>query len=236
MDELELALDDCLQRLASGKANLAQCLARYPQYADRLRPMLEAALQVRRGRDVRPSGAVRARARARVMEHIEAHPRRRRSSLVLPPLALIVMVLACMLLLFGTGAAQAAMPGQPLYGLKLSSEQAWCATYPDRVSADLFLADRRASELVELASVPSAGQNSAGISEEGAESEVVAAYTDVLDRLDTETTDVNAGRVMTELEAHQQRLLKAGLHVPKLDNILEHAEHRTNHGQGNGKP
>ena len=38
MDELELVLDDCLQRLASGKSSLAQCLARYPQYAAELRP------------------------------------------------------------------------------------------------------------------------------------------------------------------------------------------------------
>src|SRR5512146_1090206 len=119
MDELENALDDCLQRLASGKTTLAQCLARYPQHANELRPMLEAALQVRRGKDVRPSGAVRDRTRTKLMKHIATHPRQPRTIRVVPRLAFSLVGVVLALLMAGTAAAQGAMPGQALYGLKL---------------------------------------------------------------------------------------------------------------------
>ena len=39
--QLALALDKALQMRAAG-ASLAECLARYPQFANELRPLLEA--------------------------------------------------------------------------------------------------------------------------------------------------------------------------------------------------
>ncbi len=234
MEELELALDDCLQRLASGKASLAQCLARYPQYAAELRPMLEAALELRRGKAVRPSGAVRYRTRTKLQQHIEAHPRQPRKMRVVPRLAFMVMVLACVLLAAGTGAAQAAMPGQILYGLKLSSERAWRAAAPDPVAADLYLADRHANELVMVASWQPASAAGGGVSEESAEAQAMGAYVEVLDRLATETTALNASSILSELQEHHDKLLRAGIHVPRLDDIISHAQSQKNPGQGNG--
>src|SRR5512146_1233597 len=143
MDELELALDDCLQRLASGKLSLGQCLARYPQYASELRPILETALRVQQGKNVRPSGAMRARTRARLAQHIERHPRQPRKIRVVPRLAFALVSVALALILVGTAFAQAALPGQVLYRLKLSTERAWRAASPNPVSTDLLLADRR---------------------------------------------------------------------------------------------
>src|SRR5512135_1073625 len=122
MDELELALDECLRQLASGKVSLGQCLARYPQYATELRPILETAMRVQQGKVMRPSGAVRARARRKIANYIETHPRQPRKVRVVPRLAFVMVTLALALMLVGTGFAQAALPGQPLYRLKLSTE------------------------------------------------------------------------------------------------------------------
>ena len=234
MDELERALDDCLQRLTSGKSSLAQCLARYPQYGAELRPMLEAALQVQRGKRLRPSGALRDRTRAKVMAHIEAHPRQPRTMPVVPRLAFILVSLACALLLVGTGVAQAAMPGEPLYALKLSSEQAWRAANPHPVDVDLFIANRRANELLTLANKPVTTPNGSGVSKSSAEAEVLAAYTDVLNRLAAETNAIDANSILQELESHQSELSNAGIHVPKLDDIVSHGKSDKDHGQGQG--
>ncbi len=231
-DELELALDDCLQRLSTRKASLAQCLARYPQFAAELRPMLEAALELQRGKEVRPSGAVRDRTRAKLLKHIEAHPQQPRKIRTLPRLAFMIVVLACALLAAGTGAAQAAMPGQPLYGLKLSSERAWRAANPNPVAADLFLANRHAEELVEVAS-QSATLPDAGVSEADAEAQAMGAYIEVIDRLTSETTDENANDILHELEAHRDKLLKAGVRVERLEEILSHAQPPGSQGSGN---
>lgn len=235
MDELERALDDCLQRLGSGKASLAQCLARYPEYAAELRPMLEAGLELKRGKQLRPSGAVRNRARAKLMAHIEAHPRQSRRIQIVPRLAFAFIAMVLALFLVGTGVAQAAMPGDPLYGLKLTSEQAWRAAAPDPVSVDLFLASRRADELVALAGKPATTPKENQASKAGTEAQVLAAYTDVLSRLAKETDKVHADKIMSELQSHQTELSEAGIHVTELDEIIvTHGQSQENHGQGQG--
>ncbi len=221
MDELELALDDCLQKITTGKSSLAQCLARYPQYADQLRPMLEAALQVQRGKQVRPSGTVRDRTRAKVRNYVEEHPRQPRKAQAAPRLAFILVLAVLALFLVGAAAAQSAMPGQPLYGLKLSTERAWRAAYPDPVAADLMLADRHANELIEVAGYASAVPTNA-VYEMDAESQAMGAYVEVLDRLSTEINSNNEGNIVHELKGHQDKLAKAGIHVPKLDEIVGH--------------
>ncbi len=235
MEELELALDDCLQRLASGKASLAQCLARYPQYAAELRPMLEAALELQRGKAVRPSGAVRDRTRAKLQQHIKAHPRQPRKIQVVPRLAFMLVILAFALLAAGTGAAQGAMPGQILYGLKLSSERAWRAAAPDPVAADLYLADRHAKELMAVASWQPASSAGTGISQSDAEAQAMGAYVEVLDRLATETTAINANSVLAELQEHHDKLLRVGIHVQRLDDLISHSGPPSEPGQGNGQ-
>jgi hypothetical protein len=233
MDELELALDDCLQRLASAKSSLAQCLARYPQYEAELRPLLEAAMRLHQGRTVRPSGAMRDRTRAKLLSHIEAHPKQPRKTRVIPRLVVGMMVVALAFIFAGAGLAQSALPGEALYPLKLSSEYAWRATSPDPVAVDLMLADRRSSELLTLASRQVAANANVGIVQPNAETEGIAAYTDVLDRLETETGGSTAEQILLRLQAHQDKLARAGIHVPKLDDIVSHGRAQTGEGQGN---
>ena len=52
MDEIEIALEDCLQQITTGRSSVGQCLSRYPRYAAELRPMLEAAVRLRDVADV----------------------------------------------------------------------------------------------------------------------------------------------------------------------------------------
>ena len=145
-----------------------------------------------------------------------------------------MMVAALAFAFAGTGFAQSALPGETLYGLKLSSETAWRAASPDPVGADLVLADRRAGELLTLAGRQTAANASEGVSQPDAETEGIAAYTDVLDRLETETTGPNADQVLYRLQAHQDELSKAGIHVPKLDDMVAHGQGHDGQGQGQG--
>lgn len=92
------AFNDCIDRLNAGQS-LDDCLRAYPQHADRLRPLLETAILVRRARPAVPPGA-QARVRQQVMQ---AAPRRSlRLSFTSPGLALAaasVLVVAFVLAL-----------------------------------------------------------------------------------------------------------------------------------------
>src|SRR5512141_1712376 len=111
MDEIEIALEDCLQQITTGRSSVGQCLSRYPRYAAELRPMLEAAVRLRQGRDVRPSGAMRERTRARLAEHMASHPRQpRKRRRPVPGFALTLLALALAFLAVGTAFAQGALP------------------------------------------------------------------------------------------------------------------------------
>jgi hypothetical protein len=221
MNELEFALDDCLQQLAAGTASIDQCLALYPQLAAELRPLLETALRLQQGKHVRPSGALRDRTRARLADHIQEHPRRHpKRRRPIPGLVTGLVALALTLLVVSTAFAQAALPGEGLYTWKLSTEQVWRATSNDPLAVDLSLAGRRTDELVSIGKDPVR------------ESDGIAAYTDVLNRLAVESAGPHSDEVLGELQAHQQTLAKAGLHVPALDRIIEHSKS----AHGSSKP
>ena len=226
MDELELALEDCLQQLASGTISLGQCISRYPRYAAQLRSMLEAAVRLQQGRQVRPSGALRDRTRARLAEHMESHPGRPpRGGHAIPKFAVTLVALAFALFMVGTAFAQAALPGQTLYNWKLSTERAWRATSADQVSFDLTLADRRTDELLTVSKDRSLG-----------ETDGIAAYTELLNRLAAETNGPNRAKVMNALESHQKKLSQAGIHVPELDEIVSHSKGQAGQGHDGSKP
>jgi len=237
MDDLQLALDKCLQQLTAGRWSLARCLAEYPEYAAELRPLLETAMRFQQGKALRPTGAMRDRARARLASHIQSHPRTGKAAM-LPRVRVVLIATFFALLIAVSALAQAALPGQILYGLKLSTEFAWRAAAADPIKADLTLADRHAAELLTIAS----GNNSNGSAvvqmawQANAESEGVAAYVDVLDRLDSETNTSNSGQILGMLMAHQARFSQAGIHVPRLDRMVSYAQSRRASGNPPGEP
>ncbi len=134
-------LSNCLAALERGEG-LADILARYPQAASELKPLLEAAdwLEGQQAAVEPRPGFVRA-SRSRLIEKIEAEPvaaggwleqiiAQLRSALggswrVALQLSLAAVLLAC-LVLTGSEAAlasQGALPGEALYSLKLGLER-----------------------------------------------------------------------------------------------------------------
>lgn len=119
-------LEECLEHLQNGES-LEQVLERYPQFQAELRPLLEAALFARELRVIAhaPRGAM-ARSRARMLA---AAQRRGVSFFNLPwsarvSPAIFIAVGLILVGLVGTSIASAqALPGDPLYGLKLATER-----------------------------------------------------------------------------------------------------------------
>ncbi len=128
---LEDALEVCLQALQDG-ADLEACLALYPDLAEDLRPLLEAALEAQTTPSL-PTAAAISRSRARFLTRAGALRARRsgRLSALLPLFqqtlrpALAGVVLVVLGFLLGTrlmSAAAAALPGDALYPLKRAQE------------------------------------------------------------------------------------------------------------------
>lgn len=114
------AFNDCVDRLADG-ASVEECLRLYPQYAGRLRLMLEAGLTVRRAQPSRGEILMaQERVEARIVRALEA-PRRTREPLARRWLSLAAGFLLVFAL--GTGlVAQESLPGDALYGVKRLTE------------------------------------------------------------------------------------------------------------------
>jgi hypothetical protein len=210
MNNFDQALEDSLQKMASGAASANECLAQYPEYSAELKPLLQTAGHFEIGREVVPSEAYKERARGQLMAYIKDHPHRR-NRFNFPTIWNIAIALAVLVIAFlvtGTVFAQGALPGQPLYEWKLSTEQAWRAGSPDRVGVDLELADRRASELTSVS----------GNADD--EARALSGYQDVLTRLNSESDAKNNDRIMTTLKSNQQKLSAAGIKIPALDSHL----------------
>jgi hypothetical protein len=123
------AFEDCLRAMEAG-ATLESALARYPQFADELRPMLLAVQAVRPSQPLRVPKQSEEASHARLLARARELRQQNRRSFALWPqlnlvarLALIVLVLAA----GGLGAASAsaqALPGEALYPVKRLVEQA----------------------------------------------------------------------------------------------------------------
>ncbi|MDE3090214.1 MAG: hypothetical protein KGJ80_12600 [Chloroflexota bacterium] len=210
MSDLERVWEDCLEKIEQGGATRDDCLARYPQHAAELRRMFAAADALARGNQLRPSAAFQAEARARLIEHMRAHPRARPSRRAVPVyrLAFAMALLLLLVVSGGTGLAQAAMPGDWLYDLKIASEQVWRAATPDPLSADLAIANRRVDEMTRVAGNPRAET----IAREG--------YARALANLAAQMESSSREQVLRELMAQEDVLNRSGLTVPELNRLL----------------
>lgn len=130
------AFDDCLRAMEAG-ATLEAALARHPQLAEELRPMLQAV------QSVRPSQVLRVPKQSEEASHARFMARARQlrqsrsrvaggwwSQFSLVP-RLAFAVLALVLGSFGVVTVSASsLPGDPLYGVKRSVEQAQLSLTP----------------------------------------------------------------------------------------------------------
>jgi len=158
-DKLAQTLEECLELLRQG-VSLEECLARYPEYAGELEPLLRTAQVARERLSFGIPTRAKARIRARVMaewnhEHAPREQPWRLPSLV-PRWAVVTACVVLALLLGGAGTAMAAggaVPGDLLYPVKMTTEEVRLAfTFSDLAKAELHvdLAERRVDEIRKL--------------------------------------------------------------------------------------
>lgn len=159
-NDLQNALDNCIDRLAAGES-VEDCLRAHPQHAAALRPMLESGLLARRARpDNAEIAAAQERARTRFESTLEAQTFRRfrvKREPGMGPLlraaALIIALAFVSLLMAGGGAvalAQNSLPGDRLYDLKRLTERVQLSLASDADSLQAEFAARRITETESL--------------------------------------------------------------------------------------
>jgi hypothetical protein len=205
MTEFEQVLEQCLDDLEQGASNVDQCLARHPRHAAQLRPVLLTAAGLEQGRVVEPSAAFKARARAKLTLHMQAHPRQSvYSGFTFWRLATSLAMILLALLATGTVYAQSALPGDLFYEWKLASERAWRAVSPDPIRTDLAIANRRIDELNAVAHDPLLS----ALALEG--------YQEVLTRLEAELDAETLEQILPRIEVEQQPIETPEQLVPTL--------------------
>lgn len=149
-------LDTCLERLARGDTP-EQCLARYPEQAIELEPLLRTAAMTRAAVAIAPRAESRARGWQRVSEALrETSPARASIFSAMPRWAVAMAALIVFLVASGAtaGAAAGSLPDSFLYPVKLATEKVQLSlTFSHLVKTELLvkLADRRVSEITSMA-------------------------------------------------------------------------------------
>ena len=209
MKDFQRTLEDCLTKLSNGTATLDECLARYPEHADQLKPLLQTVLLLNRGRDVTPSPTFNAYTHSAVVQYIRSHPRQPRNIMPLfQRSALTFAMLVAALLVTGTAQAQSALPGGALYAWKLTSERVWRAISPNLVATDLKLAERRLNEWLAVTDDPALSDNA------------MNSYLDALSKLESSSDVQSITLIVPALQSQQQTLNDAGLSSPELDDYI----------------
>jgi len=163
--EFDNNLDECLERLLAKGETLEQCLESYPEQADELKPLLQTALVAQKASAVQPHPEFKARARYEFRSALqEIAPRKSRPLFGWKPQWATVIITVIVLILAGGGTVAAAgnsMPDEPLYPVKLATEQARLALTPSDIGKAQFateLADKRVNEIIYLANKGKSGQ------------------------------------------------------------------------------
>jgi hypothetical protein len=158
--DFEDVLDESLERLFINNESLDQVLGSFPEYADRLKPLLETAMGARQLSAIQPRQEFRENARrqfqAALLEKATGKSRFSFGGIWQHALATAVAVLL-VIVTAGSGtvyAASGSMPDSLLYGVKLASEKVQLAlTFSTLGKAELNarLADKRVEEIEYLA-------------------------------------------------------------------------------------
>ena len=168
-------LDVCLRDIQSGAGTIEDCLARYPQHADELRPLLEMAVWLEGVKTPEPSPAFQAQLRQRLMDLPEPTPaprqplafpvlagrRRAVSRGAVRWLAAAAAVMLLVLSLSTAALASDALPDEPLYPVKRATEQVRLAVTfnaADRAQLHAMLAELRRREAEAMLARGQAGQ------------------------------------------------------------------------------
>ena len=161
--EFNTILDECLDRILFMGETPEQCLASYPQYADELKSLLEAAVMTSQVNQLEPDADFKRKARGEFLSVVrEAEPRKKPSFFSIEWLSLrrglvtgVAAVLIVLIALGGTAAASLnSMPNNFLYPVKRATEQvqlAFTFTSIGKAEAYARLANTRVNEIVYMA-------------------------------------------------------------------------------------
>jgi hypothetical protein len=204
-NDLETILDTCLNQIEEGKTSVDECLARFPEHANQLKPLLLAATTLARGREVVPDPRYRARARAKLSIYMQQHPQHKRISPIFWRFTIGLVTVILLFVASGTTFAQGALPGDALYNWKLTSESVWRITSRDQLGVDLALSNRRMYELIDVSS------------DQGRRARAVDNYEKLLIQFSTETNEKDQQRIVPILRAQHDALQRAGVSIPELE-------------------
>ena len=158
--EFDNVLDECLERLLAKGGTVEQCLRSFPEHADELEPLLETALAAKKASAIQPRPEFRDRARYQFYAALQERERKRSRpffSWGRQPQWVAAVAIVLVLLLAGSGtvaAASGSMPDEPLYPVKLATEQVQLVLSPSALGkAELYakLADKRVLEIARMA-------------------------------------------------------------------------------------
>ncbi|HNA88069.1 MAG TPA: DUF5667 domain-containing protein [Anaerolineales bacterium] len=165
MNDLFDILEICLNEIENG-ADLETVLARYPDQAGELRPILKTAVQARNASVPEPSPEAIRRGRSRVMQRaaemreVKASPRKR----VIPAFQRLAISfsLAALLLMSSTGllnASASALPGENLYPVKRGWENIRLLLVFDQQARKLLEFEFENERLYEVSALLSEGRD-----------------------------------------------------------------------------
>ncbi len=158
--EFDNILDACLERILAKGETVEQCLARYPEQAVELEPLLHTAVSIKKTVAVEPRAEFRERARYQLRTALQdMKEKRQRRFFFFPwqPRWVTALIIVLILMLAGSGtvtAASVSMPDATLYPVKLATEKVWLLLTPSEFEkAELYikLADRRFAEITKMA-------------------------------------------------------------------------------------
>jgi hypothetical protein len=174
-NEIELILQDCLEKIQSEQETLEGVLARYPQFADELRPAIESALWLRaRKQGLEPRPGYVSASRRRLVEQIKQEQAAAPTSagvkwvqfwrggwkvfqtrrLAFQLAVAVVLVFAMISSSAGIArAAQNSLPGESLFPVKLAIEEAQVMLTPDAAARAAQQVERTQQRLFEIESL-----------------------------------------------------------------------------------
>jgi hypothetical protein len=207
-NDLETILDTCLTQIEEGGSSIAECLARYPQQAAQLEPLLVAATRLARGREVEPSPSYRMRARSQMNAYMQQNPQRQRISPVLWRFSIAFATVLMLFLASGTAFAQQAVPGDAFYNWKLTSEHVWRLTSSDPLGVDLTLSNRRMDELLKVSGDATRREWA------------IQNYEKLLMKFRNAESEHDRARILPVLQAQHEALVRVGILIPELETFF----------------
>ena len=204
-NDLETILDTCLYQIEEGEASIEECLARYPEHAAQLQPLLLAATKLSRARAVVPDPSYRMRARSQLNTYMLQNPQRKRVSPIFWRMAVGFATIMLLFVASGTAFAQQALPGDTLYNWKLTSEHVWRLTSNDDLGVDIVLSQRRMNELLVVSG------------DETRRSWAIQNYEKLLLKFRNAESEHDRARILPVLQVQHEALIEAGVLVPELE-------------------